>query len=190
MANNQTDTKREAAIKATTQPMYRNQIIESNDWSGADGGALTLNFANGEELFLTTATLTNGLLFQATIHGLKQKLVDAAAISRNPDTGRSATIADKYEAVKAVYDRLLSGMWNEPREGGGHAGGLLLRALCRMQPGKTVEQLKTWLEGKTDKEKAALRANPKVAKVIDEIRSETVKTDDIDTDELLNQLDD
>ena len=175
MANDKTtDTKREAAIKASV----------------TENGGLNLAFSHGELLYIHPARLHDDIVRMAILHGLKQKLVDAAAISRNPDTGKSATIADKFNAVKAVYDRLMSGSWNKPHEDSGNSGGLLLRALCRMQPGKTVEQLKAWLEGKTDKEKAALRANPRVAKVIDEIRSESAKTDDIDTDELLNQLDD
>lgn len=148
-------------------------------------GVLMLNFSNGKQLTVNAAMLTGEIRSQALLHGLKQKLVDAAAIARNPETGRSATVADKFAAVKEVYDRLLVGEWNKTREGG-QTGGLLLRALMQMM-GKDRETVKAWLEGKTDDEKAALRKNPKVAAVIASLKPEP-KTDGVDTDALLGEL--
>lgn len=166
-------TKRQSAITATIEGM-----------------ALTLTFANGEALTLRGDGLNTDLQHQAMMHGLKQKLVDAAAISRNPETGRAATVEDKYQAVKTVYDRLLAGRWNATREGGGAAsGGLLLQALVQMYAGrKTHEELKAFLADKTDAEKTALRKNPRVASIIEEIRAEQGKVAKIDTDDLLGEL--
>lgn len=150
---------------------------------------MTLTFADGHTLRVATDMFSQAITTQAIMHGLKQKLVDAAALSRNPDTGRSATIADKKAAVMEVYHRLMEGHWNKPREGAGAVrGGLLLAALCRMQPGKAQADVKAWLDGKTDDERAALRKNPKVAAIIAEIQSERAKTDGIDTDDLLGEL--
>ena len=151
--------------------------------------ALLLQFANGEKLSITASQLQQSIMEYAIFHGLKQKLVDAAAISRNPETGRAATVEDKYQAVKTVYDRLLSGQWNATREGGGNAGGLLFQALCRMYQGrKTPDQLREFLADKTDAEKTALRKNPRVAQIIEDIRAEQGKAANIDTDELLGEL--
>ena len=172
------DTKRNAAISAA--------IVTSED----DGRpcALHLKFANGQELALTASQLTSNVMEYAIFHGLKQKLVDAAAISRNPETGRAASVEDKFQAVKAVFDRLLSGQWNATREGGGNAGGLLFQALCRMYQGrKTPDQLREFLADKSDAEKTALRKNPRVAQIIEDIRAEQGKAADIDTDELLGE---
>ena len=174
------DTKRNAAISAT--------IVTNEDNRPC---ALHLKFANGQELAITASQLSNHVMEYAIFHGLKQKLVDAAAISRNPETGRAATVEDKYQAVKTVYDRLLSGQWNATREGGGNAGGLLFQALCRMYQGrKTPEELKAFLADKSDAEKTALRKNPRVAQIIEDIRAEQGKAADIDTDELLGELED
>jgi hypothetical protein len=150
---------------------------------------LKLTFDNGQSLELYVGQLDAGVARQALLHGLKQKLVDAAAISRNTDTGRAASTDDKYNAVKEVYDRLVSGQWNKTREGGGGAGagGLLFRALVRMYPKKTEGDLRTYLDGLDDKQQAALRKNPKVAAVIAEIRAESAKPDD-DADDLLAEL--
>ena len=154
-------------------------------------GALVLAFANGETLTLRADALNIDIQQQAMMHGLKQKLVDAAAISRNPETGRPATVEDKYQAVKTVYDRLLAGQWNATREGGGATGGLLAQALTRMYAGrKTAEDIKAFLAEKSDAEKAALRKNPRVAQIIEDIRAEQGKAANIDTDELLGELED
>lgn len=154
-------------------------------------GGLRLTFAHGPVLTIRTEQLAPSIIAQAIIHGLKQKLVDAAAISRNTETGRAASVADKFDAVKEVYDRLLSGEWNKRREGGagGSAGGLLFRALCRMYDGKkSPDDIRAFLEGKTDAEKAALRKNSKVAAIIEEIRAESAKGGDVNADDLLADL--
>lgn len=153
-------------------------------------GTLNIDFKNGKGLQLNADALSPEVLALALMHGLKQKLVDAAAITRDPETGRSATIETKYDAVKAVLTRLESGEWNKRREGG-VTGGLLLRALSRMYAGrKTVDQLREYLESKSDKEKAALRKNPKVAEHIEEIRAEDAAKNGDDLPDLLAELED
>lgn len=162
--------------------------------TGLDSGnpTLTLVFGNGAQLALAASAISTAIATQAMMHGLKQKLVDAAALSRNPDTGRAASIDDKYTAVKEVYDRLLSGEWNKRRDGtGGAVGGLLFRALCRMYDGKkTPDAIKAFLDGKTDAEKAALRKNSKVAAIIEELRAESAKADGVNGDDVLAGLED
>lgn len=43
------------------------------------------------------------------LHGGTQKIADKAALSRNPDTGRSATPQDKLEAMAGLCDHLNNG---------------------------------------------------------------------------------
>lgn len=154
--------------------------------TNADALTLTLTFANGEVLSLDAATLSQDIIGQATLHGLKQKLVDAAAISRNPDTGRSATIEDKYNAVREVYDRLLTGSWNKTREGVPVFGGLLFRALCIAYPSKTPEAVRTFLDSMDAKQKTKLRETTRIAQIIATLRAE--KGTDTDGEALLAQL--
>ena len=153
----------------------------------SDDYGILLAFSNGTGLHLKISELSGEIQHHAMLHGLKQKLVDAAAISRNPDTGRSATIDDKYNAVREVYDRLLGGNWNKGRGDGSSSGngGLLFRALCQMYPNKTPEALRAFLDGKTKSECAALRATPKIAAIIDTLRA---PSGDVDTDGLLAEL--
>lgn len=150
------------------------------------GERLILTFSNGDELAIDAAELSGEMRVAAMMHGLKQKLVDAAAISRDPTNGRAAGIEVKHAAVKEVAERLLAGEWNKRREGGGNAGGLLFRALCEMYAGrKSAEDITVYLATLSDKEKAALRKNPRVAEVIERLR---VAGGDDNSDELLAGL--
>ena len=154
---------------------------------------LVIEFAHGKRIELNPFDLTEQVREQAVFHGLKQKLVDAAAISRNPETGRSASIEDKYQAVWTVYDRITRlGEWNAVRgEGGTGTGGLLFAALCRMYAGrKTEEELREWLGTKDKKAQAELRKNPKISTIIDQIKAERGAEDAGVGEDLLNELDD
>lgn len=163
------DTKRTPAIECTTGDK-----------------SLTIGFSNGKQLFVQLGELNSSIIEQATLHGLKQKLVDAAAISRNPDTGRSATIDDKYAAVREVYDRLLAGNWNKGRVDGSGSGtgGLLYRALCLHYPAQTPEAIRAFLEKKSAAEKTALRNVPAIMTIIASLKADS----EIDTDVLLGEL--
>lgn len=181
-ATAKTDNKPKAAIETNIEKMDGELSV------ALPLGRLMLDFANGQGLSVEINKLTPEMLFCAVMHGLKQKFVDAAAISRDPETGRPATIDTKFAAVEEVVNRVLGGDWNKRREGGGSTGGLLYRALVRMYEGKrTPEELKSWLDKKDDKEKAALRKNAAVAKIIDELRAEA--GDENAADDLLAELD-
>lgn len=157
------------------------------------GGLLTITFGNGEQITVNPTALSDEIRTAAMLHGLKQKLGDAAAISRNPDTGRSASLDDKIAAVREVFERITSpdGTWNKIRESGEGSGngGLLFRALCNIYAGRrTPEQITAFLEDKTEAEKAALRKSFIVAKEIERIRPAPKDTGN--GDNLLAELDD
>lgn len=160
-----------------------------------DDGALILEFRHGETLRLHPETLNPEIQRAAMLHGLKQKLVDAAAISRDTATGRAATIVTKYDAVKEIFDRITGAggetpSWNKPRAGGaGGQGGLLARAIARYK-NVEVTAAKAYLDRLTDAQKQALRVDPRIATIINELRLESAKPAGIDTDALLGGLDD
>jgi len=148
---------------------------------------VAFEFADGRMLTIGHGDLPQPILEYAIWHGLKQKIGDAAALSRNPDTGRSATLDDKYDAMLAVLEQLKAGHWNKPREGsGGNTGGLLAQAIANLRD-KPVAVIREWLAGKSKEEQAALRANAKIAEEIARIQASRVP-DDIDSDALLDEL--
>lgn len=155
------------------------------------GSTLTLTFANGRDLSVNVETLNAEIAKQAMLHGLKQKLVDAAAIARNTDTGRAASIEDKFSAVKEVFDRITGAnpTWNKARgEGNGPSGSrnLLVRAIMEVK-GVAREKAELFVEARSKEELAALRKNPVIAMAI--ARMQTADSS-IDTDTLLGELSD
>lgn len=158
-------------------------------------GILYVAFGSGGSIVVNPDHLSAEIRAQALLHGLKQKLVDAAAIGRNPDTGKSATLADKAEAVMEVWERISDNVepsWNKVREGGngGSAkGGLLLQALMEATS-KSKAEIEAYLENKSAAEQAALRANPKIAVIISRIQAERDKRkgNNVDTDSMLKDL--
>lgn len=141
------------------------------------GSVLTINFSNGEELSIDANKLSEDIKLAAMLHGLKQKLCDGAAIPRDTSTGRSATIDDKFAAVKAIHDRLISvgGTWNANREGEQkQQGGMFLRAMMAIT-GKSHEEMKKSLETMSKEQIAALKKNPKVIDKMAELEALNVK---------------
>ena len=129
--------------------------------------------------------LHQSILDAALLHGLKQKIVDAAAISRNSETGRSATVKDKFDAMQDVFLRITDPVepsWNkiERQEGSGSGGGLLFRALARMYPQKTRGELETYLGTLDLAQQAKVRATTRVAAVIAEIKAEDARSKKVD----------
>lgn len=158
----------------------------------AHGNVLTLTFANGETLTVDSTTLDPTIAQAALMHGLKQKLIDAAAISRDPETGRTATIDDKYAAVRTVFDRITRAenpSWNIIRgtSEGGNKGGLLVRAMMRLTS-KSRDEITSFLEDKSKEEMAALRKNPRIEEIMSQLRAESANTSGIDSDSLLDGL--
>lgn len=153
-----------------------------------EGRKLTLTFANGKTLVMDSQFLPSEILDAAIMHGLKQKLCDAAAMSRDTETGKPASIDDKYAAVKEVFDSILSGEWNRKRSAGeSSTGGYLVRALVSLYNGvKTEAQIVEFLASKSPAEQTALRKSPKIAAIIETLRPAAKSS--VKADELLSLL--
>lgn len=81
----------------------------------------------------------------AEIHGWLQRIVDAAAIGRDPETGRSATPMEKLTAMQELAAHYEGGNPEWSRKGGGgdtRAGNLTIRALANVR-GWTDEKATT-----------------------------------------------
>ena len=145
----------------------------------ADGKvAVRLDFRNGETRLFT---LPDALLNKFAAHGAEQKLGDEIA-------GLTDT-EDCVLAVDELIDRLYNGEWSVKREANGMAGtSVLVRALVE-HTGKTVEQIKQFLSGKSQAEKVALRNNPKIKPIVERIEAEkATKKANVDTDAMLGEL--
>lgn len=170
-----------------TKPNQQKSAIETH----IEGERIEFRFANGSKFSIDLSELRYEMRAQAALHGLKQKIVDAAAISRDPETGRAASIEVKFAACKEVADRILSGAWNKNRENGEGAstGGLLVRALHKLYAGaKTIEQLQLFVAGLSKEQQAALRKSAKIAPIIESLRP-AKPAPEADVEKLLAGLD-
>ena len=170
--------------------MSKQISVEINE----DLGTVTWAIPGCEPIVANRTSFPPEIVAYAALHGLKQKIGDAAAISRNPDTGKSATMEDKRAAMLTVFNRLMDGSWNKGAgDGDGSSGaGLLFRALQRLSPGKPVVEIREFIAGKSKAEQAAIRAVPRIKHVIDQIRAEdeerSAKKSGPDGEELLAGL--
>lgn len=127
---------------------------------------------NGQTLVIDPLSYSNEIREAAMIHGFKQKVCDAAALSRDEGTGKPATPADKLAAMREVEVQLAQGDWNRRATGDGTAGmGLLVAALVRLS-GKPRVEVEATVEGWTKEEQAAMRATSAVAPIIAAIKAE------------------
>ena len=145
----------------------------------ADGQVqVRLDFRNGETRLFT---IPDALLTKFAAHGAEQKLGDEIA--------GLTDVEDCVLAVDELIDRLYNGEWGVKREANGMAGtSVLVRALVE-HTGKTVEQIKQFLNGKSQAEKVALRNNPKIKPIVERIEAEKAsKKANVDTDAMLGEL--
>jgi len=156
----------------------RKMLKESLIDEAAGTVQVRLDFRNGETRLYT---VPSNLTLKHAAHGAEQKLGD--------ETAGLESVDDMVLAIDELIDRLYSGQWNEKREGNGMAGtSVLLKALVEVT-GKTVEQIKTFLTGKSQAEKVALRNNAKIKPVVERLEAEKAqKGSKIDTDALLGEL--
>lgn len=113
-------------------------------------GRLTITVAGHEPLVVTGEALSEANRAYAILHGMKQRIVDAAAIARDTTTGLAATPAEKYEAMRELVAHYMSGAeaWSPTRTGGGAKGGdggVTLRAMAKVR-GVPVDVLKGQVE--------------------------------------------
>lgn len=152
--------------------------------------SITFNVVGAGSVKLDMSKLHEDILMRASYHGMIQRISDAAAIGRDPETGKSASPADKLAAMTALVEHYHTGTseWSRVGTGGGPKGGFLFEALVRMYPAKSADDIRTWLDGQSKSAQAALRNAPKVAAIINDIRAERMIGTDIDADALLSEL--
>lgn len=156
-----------------TNETKRVPIINTHD-RGADG-LLVIEVAGVGTLTLDPKALPPANRAYAEWHGLKQKIVDTAALERNKDTGASATPQEKFDAMRDQVEHLLAGGdWNRRPTGGSGNAGLLVEALVRVS-GQSVDEVRAFVATMDDKTQSAMRGDTAIAPVIAEIKAERAR---------------
>lgn len=156
-----------------------------------DLNVLTFTVEGFDPIAIVMADLQPDIRSRAVVHGIGQKIGDAAAL------GKDASLSDKHAAMQAMATRLMEGDWNK-RAGDGTA----------VQPGIIYRAFRQWVADKAKKAKKpvpaddairasydkldrkgqlALRNNAEIAAIMDQMRAEQTKTE-VDTSALLGEL--
>ena len=141
-----------------------------NKETDAEAGVVKLTFTEGGEVILVKlADLQQDVLKRAALHGLSQKIGDAAAGKKGDEA---------YEACMTVVERIQAGDWAKPSEGGeGARPSMVVEAIMRAltAAGKSPDKAKVEEKyaGKDSEEarKVAL-SNPQVKAAYETIRAE------------------
>lgn len=144
----------------------RNSVINV----AVDGPEIVFEVSGAGKVILDTSRVHPEIERHAMLHGFKQRISDAAAMSCD-GAGRPASPTEKLDAMRALVAHYESGTaeWSRRAEAAGPRGGFLFEALSRMYPDADV---RTYLDGLTSAEQAALREDSDVAPVIAAIKAE------------------
>lgn len=134
---------------------------------------------------------------RAEVHGWTQRLVDAAAMSRDEVTGKPASPAEKFEAIKELAEYYMGGAeeWARRSAGGGGAQSITLQAIARVK-GITYQQAEEFVgryatahyKGDTKAALAFLRTGAQVGAMILALRAEKQPAPVVDADKALGEL--
>lgn len=139
------------------------------------------------------------VLAYAAVHGMKQRIVDKAAIGFLKEQNRYAGAKEKYEAMKELVEYYNAGATEWDMVGGISEGSMLFRALMREKPDRKPERIKEWMKQQDEAAKKGGDGAPKkgwrkdllesdrLIEIVRAIRKEDGKA--IDADKMLDALD-
>lgn len=165
-----------------------------------ENGVLTFNVGKAGSFDVNPSTLPEEVRTRALIHGIVQKVSDAAAMPKSETEGKSenAIAKMKLEAMSAVAGRLAEGDWSKRSgDGSGPVAGIIFRAFsefvenaatAKKKPVPDAEAIRAVYDAKSRAEQLALRNVPEIAAIMDRIRAERGTAATVDTDALLGDL--
>ena len=132
----------------------------------------------------------------AEIYGWTQRLSDRAAKPRDTETGKPATPAEKYEAIKALAEYYMTGAQGWTLSGAGGGGkSITLEAIARVQGvdyAEAQKQAEALAIKKFDGDVKAtleyLRTGSRIMKAIEAIRAERLPEPKVDADAALDEM--
>lgn len=139
-----------------------------------DAGTGALTFTDGQAISFDLSKLPANIVRQAALHGLNQKIGDAAA-SHGDDPDKA------YEACMTTFEQIMSGEWNKGREKGeGTRPSMVVEAVFRAKQKAGMEvdlatiRAKYTGEGTEEARKAAL-TNPQVKAEYEALKAEAAQ---------------
>lgn len=164
--------------------------------SAMDDGRIKFDLKGAGEIVFDPAKASAANRKHAEFHGWKQRLSDAAALSRDTTNGQAASVADKFAAIKDLAEWYMEGGEEWARTGGGEGGkSITLEAIAKVKaiPYEQAEAEVTAFAAKkyagdTKKALAFLRQGQRVMEAMDAIRKERTPAAKLDADAALAEL--
>lgn len=153
-------------------------------------GSILFEVRDAGKLELRLENLAPTVVRYAALHGLKQRIADAAALGFNSEENRYATAEEKFRAMAGLVEHYNSGSpdWSV-RLAGQPKQSLLLRCLVEAYPAKSLEALQAYVAELDAKQKRALLASKALAPIAERLRAQAAPVDAQETAErLLAQL--
>lgn len=179
-------TQKKAATEINTVTMEDGKIVEfvgkrrmlkSSEIDAKGHVELRIDFINGR---VVKFKLPQGLMAKFAAHGAEQKFGDETAGLKDID--------DAVLAVENLAARLEEGKWSQERTSSGLAGSSVLHRALMEHTGKTSDQIRAFLDAKTQAEKMALRGHASIRPIIERLEAEKAKKGGINSDALLGEL--
>ena len=174
-----------------------NSVITTQVEDNGPGGLPVIRFdvLGAGTLELNVADLADSIMNHAIVHGMVQRISDAAAIGFLKDENRYATAKEKYDSMQELVDYYAGGAteWSRKRTGGDGGSGITLHAVAAVQglsPADMRARIDQLAEKRGIKPAALLRKlaeSEVVAREIARIRSERAG-DGLDADDLLAEM--
>lgn len=173
---------REGSVLAVVIDEPNQSIVFNVKGAAPDGGSKTITF-DMRKVHPNNAAY-------AALHGFNQRLRDAAALSRNPETGAAPTPADRFAAIERLVEHYHSGAaeWNLRPAAGERVSGetaMLAAAIAELK-GKDVGEVRAWLKTKTAAEQKALAVSAAIKPIMDRMREAAAAP--VDAEELLGEI--
>jgi hypothetical protein len=135
-----------------------------------ENGVLTISTEGHPDIVCRPEDYSDAIRDYATLHGLKQRICDAAALS--VVDGRRPTPGEKYAEMKRLDDAMrATGEWKRTGAGEGSTGsdGLLVRALAELLS-IPLDEARASVAGMDKATQAAMRGDAEIAPIIARLR--------------------
>ena len=186
------------------QAKAKSNSVVTTQWSGdiltinVLGGQLVGGRATDAAVLFDRTSASEANRDAAEKHGWTQRLCDRAAKgapTRAPGTtdaqweaAKQAVTFAKYTAIETIVAYYESGDVPWKMSGGASEGGMLFEALVELYDGKkTAEQVKKFLDSRTDEQMKVLRKVPELVTIMNRLRLERAGT--VDAGSALGDLD-
>lgn len=133
---------------------------------------VTLKFPGVGDLAVDLKRCAAQVRDYSALYGMMVRLTRATAISRDPKTGKSATLREKFDSAKALSDHYMSGaiQW-ELRARSERPDSLLAQAIAQWS-GKDLEGIIAKLNEMSRSDRTKLQTHPEIAPIYAKLLSE------------------